>query len=1194
MHIVKHRMKRSPSKTNASLAMYALRLRALTLLACLGLATATPLLAQTPARHPEAGRPFITNFTPADYDAESQNWAVIEDERGVVYAGNNSGVLEYDGVAWRLLPLPNRTGVRSLARDADGRIWVGSQGDLGYLAPDSLGRMVFVSLRDALPEAHRDIADVWSTHATDEGVYFRTDGAIFRWDGQAMQVWPSETPFHVASVVDGVFYVRQWDVGLLRMEHTAAGDSLRLVPGGERFAGTRIYVMLPFGDGRLLVGTREEGLFLYDGARFEPFKTEADGLLAEGQLYLPGAVLPGGRFALGTLTEGLVVIDRTGRLTGHLDGEAGLQNNTVYYPYEDRSGNLWLALDKGLSRVEIGSPFTRYDTRAGVTSAVSWITRHEGRLYAATASTGIVHLDPSTRTFRPVESPLTQTFSVLSVAGDLLVAGSIEGAYRVVRDRAEPVRWSRDPNRVLVGLTDGLGVLRKSATGWIDEGRIPGVDVWYLAEAADGTLWVGTQSSRLARVRLPEPNGDDLDLEAAEVTLYGPQDGLTEGSLYPFRVGNEVYISGLGERVFRFEEAAGRFTEDHTFDGARSGHPLAVFTLREDAQGRVWIASIYGPPVVADPQKGGSYTFETLRHLRRDRILDTYPEADGIVWLMGENQLIRYDTKLEVTPGGTFPPLIRQVSLGDDDLRYSGAGEAAAAELAHGTEAVHFAYATPGIAAARFRTRLEGFDADWSAWTTETERAYTNLPPGDYTFRVEAEARGEAAYAFTVLPPWYRTWWAYGLYAVLFALGVFAVDHVQRRRLVKKERERSALREAELRAEAAESQAQAAEATAKAVAAEAQVLKAENERKHNVELLSQIGQAITSTLSITEIIETVYEHVNALMDASIFGVGIYNEPKARIDFPATKEKGVMLPPYSNHLDDENRLPEAQRHGRQAQYNRRGTPDDAAATHPAREAGVAGAAYRRHRARDQEPVELRQQLRRGQRRTRPRTVRRPRSRRRGSDAGSLERPVEQCPADRQARQTRRPDRQEHDGARPGRLRRSLRGGPQQAHRGVCDAGLSGQTLTTSRVAGGPCKDLRRGRGRCGDGAAGDGAGALESGGQCPRRGAGAGRQDGQRLPPESHRGDAQEQWIRGDTCRGQRSGDPGANQGADFRAVFHDEADGQRDGSGFEPLVRHHHAGSRGHVDGGEQGGRGRDVHRHVAGLSQNQVERNSA
>jgi len=294
--------------------MKLLSLQYFIILVICGLATGSALQAQDPVLHPESGRSLMTNFTPADYEAEPMNWAFIEDDRGIIYVGNNSGLLEYDGITWRLVSLPNLGAVRSLARDATGRIWVGGQGEVGYLTSDSLGRTVFVTLLEKFPEAHRNFQDVWETYATDEGIYFRTNGAILRWDGSTMKAWPAENPFHVSFVVNDTFYVRQFGVGLLRMQQSASGEALRLAPSGERFANTRIYVMLRFDAEQILIGTREEGLFLYDGELVKAFTTEADLLLAEGGLYLPGVVLPNGHLGLGTLSKGLVVINRAGRL----------------------------------------------------------------------------------------------------------------------------------------------------------------------------------------------------------------------------------------------------------------------------------------------------------------------------------------------------------------------------------------------------------------------------------------------------------------------------------------------------------------------------------------------------------------------------------------------------------------------------------------------------------------------------------------------------------------------------------------------------------------------------------------------------------------------------------------------------------------------------------------------------------------
>ncbi|MCP4870177.1 MAG: hypothetical protein GY898_15840, partial [Proteobacteria bacterium] len=82
----------------------------------------------------EVGRFYVQNFAPQDYGAHAQNWAIVQSPKGLLYVANGQGVLEYDGVSWRLIPISNRSSARSLAIDTEGRVYVGAQGELGYLA----------------------------------------------------------------------------------------------------------------------------------------------------------------------------------------------------------------------------------------------------------------------------------------------------------------------------------------------------------------------------------------------------------------------------------------------------------------------------------------------------------------------------------------------------------------------------------------------------------------------------------------------------------------------------------------------------------------------------------------------------------------------------------------------------------------------------------------------------------------------------------------------------------------------------------------------------------------------------------------------------------------------------------------------------------------------------------------------------
>ena len=151
---------------------------------------------------------------PKEYGAPEQNWAIEQDDCGVIYVGNNSGVLEYDGASWRLIKMPNNTTARSLAKDGQGRIYVGAVGEFGDLPPDATGVTRYVSLLAQVPAENRVFADVWRTLVTPEGVYFQSPQYLFRWSDGRLRVWKPQTRFFRAAVAAGTLYIGQPETGL--------------------------------------------------------------------------------------------------------------------------------------------------------------------------------------------------------------------------------------------------------------------------------------------------------------------------------------------------------------------------------------------------------------------------------------------------------------------------------------------------------------------------------------------------------------------------------------------------------------------------------------------------------------------------------------------------------------------------------------------------------------------------------------------------------------------------------------------------------------------------------------------------------------------------------------------------------------------------------------------------------------------
>jgi len=130
----------------------------------------------------ELGTPFIRNYAADEYGGKLQNWAVVQDKRGVMYFGNGNGngVLEFDGKYWRLIRMPNHSTIRSLGMDQNGTIYVGAVGEFGYLTFDKTGKLAYMSLSNRLPEKDKNLKHIWGVHATTHGTYFVTRKKIFR------------------------------------------------------------------------------------------------------------------------------------------------------------------------------------------------------------------------------------------------------------------------------------------------------------------------------------------------------------------------------------------------------------------------------------------------------------------------------------------------------------------------------------------------------------------------------------------------------------------------------------------------------------------------------------------------------------------------------------------------------------------------------------------------------------------------------------------------------------------------------------------------------------------------------------------------------------------------------------------------------------------------------------------------------
>lgn len=754
-----------------------------------------PLLLQAggPPRS-EAGYPFITRYSPEDYGAETQNWAIIQDARGVVYFGNNAGVLEFDSRNWRLIPTAGKEAVRSLAIDERGRIYVGALGDIGYLRPGPDGELGYVSLVAPERRAELNPGDVLTVWVTRFGVMYQSAEAIYLLkDGKLTMIRPARR-FHLGYLVHGEYYVRDAGAGLLRM----TDRGLQLVPGSEHLAGDRIFTMLPASGGEILVGTRDHGWLIFSPAAPSRSAFRKARQYAALEKELAGVritycdLMPGGCLALGTIQSGLYLVNPEGRIVLHINKARGLANDAIHCLLPDRRNNLFLGLDVGVAIVETGSPFRLIDERSGINGQGSVCLKEPpsaagapGRLLAATLQ-GLFRRDDSlySSSFRLIPGSM-ETWDLCQPAGQLLCAQN-SGIMRlagnelqtILKDRIvlrlRPVR--NRPGLLLAGAFDGLMVLEERRGRWVFRNHIEGFSrsALDLAEDPDGSWWITESYGKgVLHVRL------DGDLRRVNgLVRYLEADGLPAGSGNRVFPGRESVYFGTEAGIYRFDRSRRRFEPDPRFPETR-GRYSSNCLIEEDAAGNVWFLGkeLCG---VYRRQGDGRFIFLAgelgrLCHLRlgdRCNVLDEENVLTGY-----QDGFIHYNPALDNRPAKPPAVLIRRVECPVDDTVIFAGSQSSAGQrevpagpvLTYRRNQLNFNFVMPFFEGSRFteyRTFLEGLDEHWSQWSRQHERLYTNLPEGHYTFFVKARTvygveTPPAIYRFSVLPPWTRTVPAY-------------------------------------------------------------------------------------------------------------------------------------------------------------------------------------------------------------------------------------------------------------------------------------------------------------------------------------------------------------------------------------------------------------------------------------------------
>jgi diguanylate cyclase (GGDEF)-like protein len=759
----------------------------------LAFVTATALgVAFGDALRDERGFPLISLYRQTQHKGGSQTFDVAQNGRGIMYFANLHGVLSFDGAWWQLITLPNDSAAFRVTSNDRGEIAVGGVGELGLVAESENGETSYRSLVPQIPKEARDFGDVHAiAPAGERGFLFVTDHFIYLWTGSEMRVVadgrrsPDPLPIRCYRI-GGTIWLTGWN-GVAKLDPTMT----RIEP--VALAGKQVDVALDGGDGRVILFTRQDGIFALASAGIVPFAPNADAWL-RGKTITGGCRLRDGRIAISTRQDGLLIIDANGDPDQLIDHDAGLPDDVLAGAITDKEGSLWLAMHGAIARIDVAAPVTLLDVRSGIKGAINAVKRFDERLYAGT-SHGLYRIDPSAsrgisaaNIAKPIDGVPGAVWQMVDDRNGSMLVATSNGLYQM-RGGANPslvpgtegivcynLLVAKDPMHGWLLTRQYISNLRRDANGaWQLGARIPAspAHARTILER-DGVLWCGTIFNGIARIdtNLPEPRID----------YFG------SGEMSALDLGGEVVFNNRRQLL---RMGANGAPEPHpSYPGVHAEPEDMFFVAALDARGGLWMNT--HPPRRLERDANGRFSNngQQIESVEAISVPMFAAEPNGVVWIGTDIGLYRYEPT---------PPIVQP----RPGIRVAGGNR-----LKHGFGRlrVEFAPASyrPGLA---YQYKLEPHDLAWSQWTTDPFIDFTNLAPGDYTFHLRTRGSGpgvsdEARWTFTVVPPWYRTPWAMLLWVLVAAAIIYLIVRLRTAALNRQAarlRERIAERTDELR-----------------------------------------------------------------------------------------------------------------------------------------------------------------------------------------------------------------------------------------------------------------------------------------------------------------------------------------------------------------------------------------------------------
>jgi len=758
--------------------------------------------------------PYETrNFSKQEYNAESQNWSIAEDQSGYIYVANHSGLLEFDGVEWSFFPSPGGTVIRSVAVGPDNRIYTSGYREIGYWQRDAMGSLIYQSLNPKAEPLFSQNEEFWNTVIIGDRIYFHSFSSVFIYDQKSFRVIRPGAFINSISDVRGILYAHVSGAGLFQIEDTLLKPYLV----SPLLQENQVRFCLPYQDSAMIIGTTSEGVFIYEQNRFSPFPTGWQAYFTENQINR-GIMSDSGHLIIGTLLDGISVFDGQGNFIQRINQSTGLQNNTVLGLHGDRDQNIWVSLDKGVDLItfQVDPSYELFEYE------------EIGAIYAAALFKEDLYLCTNQGVFyRPWKESVEENFRLIpgtqgqawscDLYDDQLLVSHNEGTFRIENHRATQIssiaggfHLTRDPLHpgMLVQSTYSDIVFYEKQNGsWHHSYQLPDFNdlIRYIELDHLNNIWASHMHQGIYRLKLNDPHNRVLNIQYYGDSIFGKDYGIQVFSIENriiFTTGEQIYTyNDLNDSIIPHQQL-----NDELGDYARAHRVVPA------PDHHYWFigASGIGLFRIFDSE------IEQIREypigLFRDHLISGYENifpltaTEGLLCLDNGYALLRADQP-------DLSGRIEDKLMSLKSIEISGRSgrvqrlpvEGGSIHIPFNKNSMTLEFAFPffSVTPFTFQSYVEGLDAAWSQPADIPLFHYSRIPAGDYKIRIRAfnewnRSSMEKQITLQVSPPWYASRMIMVLYALFLLLLILAGRYLLLRRIRLRERKIQEAKEKEL------------------------------------------------------------------------------------------------------------------------------------------------------------------------------------------------------------------------------------------------------------------------------------------------------------------------------------------------------------------------------------------------------------